>query len=289
MARWIGMVAIGALLGLATRDVHAEPLKLNLPVEVGDRKVVLRWNRVPGDTLTRQERQDDTSRLFGGYQLWRSSFEDPGHFELLRTYSLFDTTWTFRGTERIFADSDSIIVRACTGVPPAGGGFICDPVTGRAVAPFNGFFYYYAITWFEAQVDIIGGSRRVQTFAMQTPEEGRLAAAVEPAAPAVSRAPLLGTVHVVPNPFNPSDSANRLQFGLENRVSFVELPSPATVRIFTAAGDLVQVLQNDDGNDTADWNLKNGNGDDVVGGIYLFQVETSNGTLSKAGHFVIIR
>ena len=265
------------------QTARAQALKFNLPVELGNRKVLLRWSRVPGDTLTPDQRRDDTSRLFAGYQIWRSSFDSPEHFELLRTYSLYDTTWTFRGTERIFADSDSILVRGCEGVPPAGGGFVCDPITGRAVAPFNGFFYYYAITWFEAQVQVVGGSARIQTFDMQTPAEGVLDAAAEPAAPGIARAPLLGTVHVVPNPFNPADRAHRLQFGTENRVSFVGLPSPSTVRIFTAAGDLVQVLQNEDGNDTADWNLRNGNGDDVVGGIYLFQVEASNGSADQDG------
>lgn len=300
MARWIGVVATGVILlvgpapgaGVQVAGAQvagAEALKFNLPVELADRKVILRWNRAPGDTLTPDERLNDRSRLFGGYQVWRSTFDDPEHFELLRTYSLFDTTWTFAGTERIFADADSILARGCTGVPPAGGGFTCDPITGRAIAPFNGFFYYYALTWFEARVDIVGGSQRVQVFQMQTPGQGRLETPVEPAAHGVSRAPLLGKVHVVPNPFNPSDRAKRLQFGDENRVSFVGLPSPATVRIFTAAGDLVQVLENQDGNDTADWDLRNGNGDDVVGGLYLFQVDASNGALTKTGHFVIIR
>lgn len=290
MARWIGVVATGVILLVgAAPGAGAEALKFNLPVELGDRKVILQWNRVPGDTLTPDERQSDQSRLFGGYQVWRSTFDDPEHYELLRTYSLFDTTWTFHGTERSFADPDSIMVRGCTGVPPAGGGFTCDPITGRAIAPFNGFFYYYALTWFEARVDIVGGSRRVQVFPMQSPEQGRLEAPVEPAAHGVSRAPLLGTVHVVPNPFNPSDRANRLQFGNENRVSFVGLPSPATVRIFTASGDLVQVIENQDGNDAVDWDLRNGDGDDVVGGLYLFQVDASNGALTKTGHFVIVR
>lgn len=287
---WMAVLAFVGFLALGVNPVAAQVLQFSTAVE-DDRKIVLRWNRVPGDTLTPAERRATTARLFGGYQVWRSDFETPGEFLLLRTYSLIDSTWTLPsvGESRTAVDPDSIIVRGCTGVPLPGDPFTCDPLTGKAVAPFNGFLYYYAVTWFEAQADTIGGSPRWTQFDMQTPAQGRLIDPVQPSPRTVSAAPLLGKVSVVPNPFNPADVANRQQFGAESRISFINLPSPATVRIFTAAGDLVKVIENQDDNGAEDWDLKNGNGEDVVGGIYLFQVETSGGSLSKRGHFVVIR
>jgi hypothetical protein len=88
-----------------------------------------------------------------------------------------------------------------------------------------------------------------------------------------------------------------------------------TIKIFTVAGDLVEVIkstdpvndalrasvtddngitrpgfnrQQDTANDgEARWNLISRNGQDVVSGIYLFTVESSQGT--QRGRFVIIR
>ena len=72
-----------------------------------------------------------------------------------------------------------------------------------------------------------------------------------------------------------------------------------TLRIFTISGDLVQTIRNtdeqtsgkpqqensDDGQ--ASWNLISRNGQDVVSGIYMFSVESGEGT--EQGKFVIIR
>jgi hypothetical protein len=92
-------------------------------------------------------------------------------------------------------------------------------------------------------------------------------------------------------------------------------PGKWTLKIFTISGDLVQTLHSDDpvneslrGNVTASngqtlngsnrqqdspsdgqarWNLISRNGQDVVSGIYIFTVESGQGT--QRGHFVIIR
>jgi hypothetical protein len=279
--------------------------------EVGNRRVVLRWDPVPGDTLDAEARReckepcralpDSTAeqqaireacfavcnqRLFGGYQIWRSSPEDTSRMVLLRTYSVFDSTWTFVGNERAFIDPDSVIVRGCGEPFPDPD---CNPTTGKAVAPFNGFPYYYAITWFESQPVTIAGGERISEFEMQSRAQGRLVQPVQPSALCVTTSPLLGNVGVVPNPFNPNDAFQRSSFGSENRVQFVNLPCPATIRIYSVAGDLIHTLENTDNDASVDWNLKNGDGRDVVGGIYMFLVEAAGGSQTRSGHFVIIR
>jgi hypothetical protein len=99
-------------------------------------------------------------------------------------------------------------------------------------------------------------------------------------------------------------------------IDFMGLPAGRwTIKIFTVAGDLVEVIkstdpvndalrasvtddngttrpgfnrQQDTANDgEARWNLISRNGQDVVSGIYLFTVESSQGT--QRGRFVIIR
>jgi hypothetical protein len=98
-------------------------------------------------------------------------------------------------------------------------------------------------------------------------------------------------------------------------LDFMGLPSGKwTIRIYTVSGDLVQELhstdsvnesirqpvnvqgtsypgynrQQDNPNDgQARWNLISRNGQDVVSGIYLFTVDSSEGT--QRGKFVIIR
>jgi hypothetical protein len=282
--------------------------------EVGNRRVVLRWEPVPGDTLDVLARRTcsdscdaivDTTitsaeldsvkavcrqfcdrRLFGGYQIWRSAPEDTGQMVLLRTYSVYDTTWTFRGDERVFVDPDSVIVRACGDPFPDPD---CNPLDGKAVAPFNGFPYYYAVTWFESQPVTINGGERITEYEMQSKAQGRLVQPVQPSAVCVTTSPLLAGVHVVPNPFNLADEFHKSSFGAENRIQFINLPCPATIRIYSVAGDLIHTLENTDSDASMDWDLRNGDGEDIVGGIYIFQVEAAGGSQTRSGHFVIIR
>jgi hypothetical protein len=102
----------------------------------------------------------------------------------------------------------------------------------------------------------------------------------------------LERVHVVPNPFR--GSAEWDPAPGQNRVHFVNLPAGATVRIFTSNAELVrELVQNPNANaggTTGDlaWDLKNADGRNVVSGIYMYQVESTQGRTVK-GHFVIIR
>jgi hypothetical protein len=77
------------------------------------------------------------------------------------------------------------------------------------------------------------------------------------------------------------------------KVEFRNLPKcRSTVRIYTVAGDIVEVLYHDGsaGSGTLMWNLVSRNGQDVTSGIYLFSVEPDDGGFSRAiGKFVVIR
>jgi hypothetical protein len=111
--------------------------------------------------------------------------------------------------------------------------------------------------------------------------------------PATPPAPNMQFVAVVPNPYrshaqwDPSPD--------QHRIHFIHLPAGSTVRIYTAAGDLVQTLKQDTnsspGGTTGElvWNLQNGRGEEVVSGIYLYAVSPPDGRTPSRGHFVIIK
>ncbi len=248
-------------------------------IAVGDRFVELDWTRVPGDTLTPTQRENLAARAFGGYRIWRSQTGLPDDFQLLRSYSLLDTTWTFVGDTRTFVDPDSVIARGTEQTPDREPG---DPVPG----PFNGFAYFYSITWFEVELDTTVIPPVSTEFEMQTTEEGSLTEPVFPSAPSRTSVPLLSSVRVVPNPFRSDLTTGHFPDG--DRVQFINLPTPVEVDIYTAAGDRVRSLSHEERDGSLDWDLKNQNGQDVVSGVYVFYARTETGE-TTTGRFVIVR
>jgi hypothetical protein len=219
--------------------------------------------------------------LFAGYQIWRAETEDPTKYELLRTYSLLDSTWTFVGDVRAFDDPDSIIARGT--LPPDRNQEVAIP------GPFNGFTYLYAITKFNAVVDATVFPFRVTTFDTLRGENGVISPEVRPSQVARLSHPLLSQVRVVPNPYNPSAHFGQQEFPGAPRVQFVNLPPKAVIKIFTVAGDEVRQLDKTEnvGTDAVDWDLKNANGHDVAPGIYVYTVQAEGELIT--GHFVIAR
>ena len=100
-------------------------------------------------------------------------------------------------------------------------------------------------------------------------------------------------VIVVPNPYYRTaewDPAPN-----QRRIHFLHLPAGSTLRIFTAAGELLRTLTQNPasapGGETGEleWDLKNEAGNTVVSGIYLYAVQPPDGRTAKKGHFVIIK
>ncbi len=166
----------------------------------------------------------------------------------------------------------------------------------------NGFVYFYSVV----AVDSTGypgingrpGSLRRREGRHVAVESGGVA-------PQAASASAEGTkrVFVVPNPFRGRaawDLTPNAGDPTGTHVDFYAMPAGAwTLRIFTLAGDLVQVLRSSDvlpsgrrQQDTAEdgqasWNLISRNGQDVASGIYLFSVESEGPT--QRGKFVLIR
>jgi hypothetical protein len=107
-----------------------------------------------------------------------------------------------------------------------------------------------------------------------------------------------GDIYVVPNPATTESMAawtlspnNDDPTGI--KVEFRNLPmSPGTVRVYSLAGDLVEVLSFDGrtGVGSVEWNLVSRNGQDVTSGVYLYSVETDDSNFDRfIGKFVVIR
>jgi hypothetical protein len=103
-------------------------------------------------------------------------------------------------------------------------------------------------------------------------------------------------VYVVPNPATTETMGPwRLEPNQDDptgiKVEFRNLPAcVSTVRIYTVAGDLVEVLHHDGSSGTLPWDLVSRNGQDVTSGIYLFSVEPEDGRFPRTiGKFVVVR
>jgi hypothetical protein len=109
----------------------------------------------------------------------------------------------------------------------------------------------------------------------------------------------LDNVHVVPNPYK-----ERADWDLEGgpgdptgrRIYFINLPEKATIRIYSLTGDLLKTIEHrwvganadpDDPDAGTYWNLVTRNNQEVVSGVYLYQIDSDVG--SKVGKFAIIR
>ncbi len=111
-------------------------------------------------------------------------------------------------------------------------------------------------------------------------------------------------VYVVPNPATRESMAPWKLFPNRDdptglKVEFRHLPAaPCTIRIWTLAGDLVQVLRHDESaaqaagdyvsTGTRTWDLVSRNGQQVASGVYLFTVDAP-GFPRKTGKFTVIR
>ncbi len=177
---------------------------------------------------------------------------------------------------------------------------------------FNGIAYFYAVTATDFTADTSTGSAvpigpglagdpqsnfdfSVPRFAAQTAQQ---------------REQDGQNIFVFPNPATREALAEFSQFNPNAddptgvRVMFANLPAARnTINIYTLAGDLVETIEHDGtttdcpddsgfGNcgGSAFWNLVSRNGQEVVSGIYLYSVESSDSAFDRVvGRFVVVR
>jgi len=93
-------------------------------------------------------------------------------------------------------------------------------------------------------------------------------------------------VVVVPNPFILGEG--RSQPGETDRIQFINIPNPCTIRIYTVRGDHVATIEVPEGQGAiASWDQVSDYSQYVESGIYIYHIESQSG--SKTGKFAIIR
>jgi hypothetical protein len=90
----------------------------------------------------------------------------------------------------------------------------------------------------------------------------------------------LDNAFAYPVPYVPAKQSTRV-------ITFQNLSSEATIRIFTLTGNLVRTIHVTGGSGTVTWDVKNGRGEDVASGLYPYVIE--NASVKKTGELVIVR
>ncbi|MBN2057849.1 MAG: Ig-like domain-containing protein [Candidatus Saganbacteria bacterium] len=91
----------------------------------------------------------------------------------------------------------------------------------------------------------------------------------------------VSAAYAYPNPFKPNPPDNH------TTVTFTNLGSVSTIKIFTLRGDLVKTINETDGDGVASWNVQNDSGEALASGLYLYVVKSGNDI--KRGKLLVIK
>jgi hypothetical protein len=97
----------------------------------------------------------------------------------------------------------------------------------------------------------------------------------------------VANVHTVPDPYyRLRQVAAAADLGV---IRFVNLPPRCTIRIYTANGILVRVLQhNNVTTGTENWDIRNRNGQIVGSGVYFYSAEDSHTGIRRVGRMTVV-
>tara|TARA_B100000686_G_scaffold108599_1_gene115751 strand:- start:1397 stop:2035 length:639 start_codon:yes stop_codon:yes gene_type:complete len=98
----------------------------------------------------------------------------------------------------------------------------------------------------------------------------------------------LNDLSVVPNPYIVNSNYFNESPG-NNLIRFTRLPDKCTISIYTISGEFVTTIKHDDPFDGNEfWDLRNGRGDQIAPGLYIYVVETPSGD-KKVDKFAVVR
>ncbi len=212
-------------------------------------------------------RRDDVFNLPVPFEVWNVTNNTPARFGLVDNDNSGD--WT--------PGDDIVMLIGDSGVNPSWYVRLLEPSDGQPPrSPQDGDVFRLATRKPFASGDV---------FRFQT-QAGKVGQKKDPS--------ILDFIRVVPNPYvatNILEPATSQVFGRrERRLMFVNVPSNATIRIYTITGNLVQTLHNSgqpqDGIVT--WDLLTRDRLEVAFGVYVYHVEVP-GVGEKIGKFAIIK
>jgi len=301
-----------------------------LGYELRDDEVILRWSKKPSETTP-----DDFSRVidFEGYRIHVGNFDQDQYFDLLLEldkidYAFFSIETDSKDSMMTFpmeqAEYDSLLearngrtdttIGNIRGILKAVGNN-----TGFGSITMDDSTYEYHIKAHKLAPRYYA----VTAFDFGDPRSGLASLSTRPTSNAVLLAPAGSAkepVRAVPNPYrayedytrrygdaekgisweNMNDGTREFYSQQDRRIEFINLPEKCLIRIYTVAGDLVQIVPHNVIGDKSQWasptserwDLNSRNKQQVTSGIYLFSVEDlteGNGHQIETGKFVIIR
>lgn len=197
---------------------------------------------------------------------WSKSAETWSNFKGYRVYRAIHTSDTL--FEKIFE---------C-------GAGTANPLTDEYndMTALRGFDYYYYISTFD------DGSTNTIQPGVPMESSKFYTITIEPAYLRRAAGTRMADIRIVPNPYN--IKAKDIQFGDggKDRIMFYNLPPICTIKIFTARGDLIEILQHISGSGDEAWNSISQYRQVVVSGLYIAHFETPDGE-SIIKKFIIIR
>ena len=96
----------------------------------------------------------------------------------------------------------------------------------------------------------------------------------------------LSKIRVVPNPYIASSPLDLTTSDIE--LQFINLPGNCTIRIYTVAGHLVDVLDHTDGTGTETWGIRSRFNQKIASGYYIYNVEDHETGGKHMGKFAIV-
>lgn len=152
-----------------------------------------------------------------------------------------------------------------------------------------GFSYYYAVTAFDdGTQNFMNPGVSLESSRMTSSAYLDATSSLEPE---TTHKGIKTNLRVVPNPYNirsqnfgdPNNASNVEN----NKILFVGLPGICDIRIYTVAGDLVKVIEHNNGLGSEPWYLISDSQQYIVSGLYIAVVESDLG--KEIIKFVVIR
>jgi len=241
-----------------------------LKVETQNHKVILNWKALTGETDPETYfdpyRADSSQQPFEGYRLYKSTRTAAGPWTLLAEFDIPGNQYGYNtGLQHEYVDEGLL----------------------------NNFDYFYSITAFSKE----------DTVAQFPPQESSIYANAKKTVPGTAPPERVGEVAAVPNPYRGDIAYNNFDppwekpggtrdrwMEQDRRIQFINLPERCQIKIYTLAGDVVEILDHDNASKGyEDWNLTSRVGQAISSGIYLFTVEDLKTGDVQVGKFVVIK
>ncbi|MFC1558453.1 hypothetical protein ACFL40_03760 [candidate division KSB1 bacterium] len=159
----------------------------------------------------------------------------------------------------------------------------------------KGESYNYYVTCVDdgSQYNSVGGVYSVSTPLESSPHPNRTLKPASSFSPGEDNS---DNVLIVPNPYSYGTRLNTMNYtGYPDDIHFVNLPPYCTLKVYTATGDLVKVIEHTTGSGSETWaDMRTEANQQPVAGVYILVVENArdinNNTLGKRMYkFVIVR